>query len=207
MLDSLLLRAMRQPSSSSNRTCRVNGRSAVTRSERILYCNGQHFNDLPVTSLRGSTLAPFANSWSCIDSNEARGTAMSRRGVAPASKTIGLWVMSRYRKNHSASQGNNRDFLAVHHMFNSSTKTSQSEVRFRRRTNRFEPSADVNLRMGLAAEVARTGSICGIHVPSENRELRIVALDHKPVNGAGAAPAADFASEFLKRCHAVALAS
>jgi hypothetical protein len=61
--------------------------------------------------------------------------------------------------------------------------------------------------MGLTAEVTRTGCVCDIQIPSENTELQIVALDHKPVNGVGAGPAADFAPEFLKRCHAVALAS
>ena len=55
--------------------------------------------------------------------------------------------------------------------------------------------------MGFAAVVPCPGRICGLRVPFENRELRIAALNHKPVNRIAGYYAADFTSEFLKRCH------
>ena len=49
------------------------------------------------------TLAPFANSWGRIDSNEARGTARhTATGLASTSKTIDLWAMSCSREKIEA---------------------------------------------------------------------------------------------------------
>ena len=75
------------------------------------------------------------------------------------------------------------------------------EVWFRRRTYRVKPSANVHLSVGLPAVVPCSGRICGFRVPFENRELRIAALNHKPVNRIAGYCPADFTSEFLKRCH------
>ena len=74
-------------------------------------------------------------------------------------------------------------------------------IRFRRGTHRVEPATDVHLGVAFSAEVAcfsRTGSLS---VPSKNRELRISALNHKPVNGIAGHRPADLTSEFLQRCH------
>jgi hypothetical protein len=53
--------------------------------------------------------------------------------------------------------------------------------------------------MSLAAEVT---CFCGtgrFDIPAENRELRIAALNHKPVDGILGYDAADLTSKFLKR--------
>jgi len=55
--------------------------------------------------------------------------------------------------------------------------------------------------MGFSAEVTRPGAICSLQVPSKNRELRIAALNHKPVVRGIGDPAADLASEFLNSGH------
>jgi hypothetical protein len=75
------------------------------------------------------------------------------------------------------------------------------EVWFRRRTYRVKPSANVHLSVGFPAEVPCSGRICGFRVPFENSELRIAALNHKPVNRIAGYRSADFTSEFLKGCH------
>jgi hypothetical protein len=51
------------------------------------------------------------------------------------------------------------------------------------------------------------GCICGLRVPFENGELRIAALNHKPVNRIAGYCSADFTSEFLKRCHEIPIVS
>ena len=81
------------------------------------------------------------------------------------------------------------------------------EVWFRRRTNRVKPSANVHLSVGFPAEVPCSGRICGLRVPFENSELRIAALNHKPVNRIVGHRSADFTSEFLKRCHKLLIVS
>jgi len=53
--------------------------------------------------------------------------------------------------------------------------------------------------MALPAEVPCSGGACVCRVPLENRELRIAALNHKPVNWIAGDDAADFTSEFLER--------
>ena len=60
--------------------------------------------------------------------------------------------------------------------------------------------------MGFPAEVPCSGRIGGLRVPFENGELRIAALNHKPVNRITGYRAADFTSEFLKRCHKLLIA-
>src|SRR5260221_12190527 len=81
------------------------------------------------------------------------------------------------------------------------------EVRFRRRTHRVKPSADVDLSVGFPAVVARAGRIGRLRVPFEHRELRIAALNHKPVNWRAGDCSADFTSEFLKRGHQILIVS
>ena len=74
-----------------------------------------------------------------------------------------------------------------------------SEVRFRRPTYRIEPSADVDLGMRFPAEVPRAGRVRGFQVPPENSELRITALNHKPMGGVAVHRSTNFTFEFLKR--------
>jgi hypothetical protein len=57
--------------------------------------------------------------------------------------------------------------------------------------------------MSFTAEVPRSGAICSLQVPPEDRELRIAALNHKPVIRAVGDPAANFASEFLESTHKI----
>src|SRR5713226_2471773 len=61
--------------------------------------------------------------------------------------------------------------------------------------------------MGLPAEVPGSSRICSLRVPFENSELRIAALNHKPVNRIAGYCSADFTSEFLKRCHEILIRS
>jgi hypothetical protein len=75
------------------------------------------------------------------------------------------------------------------------------EIRFGRRTDRVEPSADVHLCMRLPAEVTCSVGIGGFLFPPENRELNIATLNHEPMHGLVGDGAADFASEFLKSGH------
>jgi len=55
--------------------------------------------------------------------------------------------------------------------------------------------------VGFPAEVPRSGGICGLRIPFENREIRIAALNHKPVNRIAGYCPANLTSKFLKRCH------
>jgi len=77
----------------------------------------------------------------------------------------------------------------------------------RRRTNRFKPAADIDLRMGFSAEVASSTCIRLIESPLEHAELGITALDHEPVIWVISDTATNFASVLLKSGHAVHLAS
>src|SRR5262249_6283405 len=68
-----------------------------------------------------------------------------------------------------------------------------------------KPAADVNLRMCFAAVVpCPVGTGC-LGVPFENRELRISALNHKPVNRIAGYQSANFTPEFLNRCHKLSI--
>jgi len=58
--------------------------------------------------------------------------------------------------------------------------------------------------MCFSAEMACAWRIRGFWIPLEDGNLRIAALNHKPMVRAARDPAADFASEFLKSCHVVA---
>jgi hypothetical protein len=71
-----------------------------------------------------------------------------------------------------------------------------------RGADRFKPAADINLSMGLAAEMAGGGTIGGGQVPLDYRELLISALDHIPMNGIVTDDPADLALEFLQTGHA-----
>jgi len=75
------------------------------------------------------------------------------------------------------------------------------EVWLRRRTHGVEPSADVHLGVGFAAEVPCPIRICGRRVPPENGQLGIATSNHKPVCGIVGHDSADFTSVFVKRCH------
>jgi hypothetical protein len=75
------------------------------------------------------------------------------------------------------------------------------KVRFRRRTYGFEPSADVNLGMGLSAVVPGPSRIGRLGAPFHNSEVRVSAFNHEPVNGIGGYYSADFTTEFAYRCH------
>ena len=81
------------------------------------------------------------------------------------------------------------------------------EVWLRRRADRLKPPADVDLSVGFSTEVTSTGRASGIRVPLVNSEFSITALDHKPVIWSIADTPTNFATEFLKGCHALPLAS
>jgi hypothetical protein len=74
-------------------------------------------------------------------------------------------------------------------------------VRFRRRTGRFKPTADVNLRVRFSAIMPCAPGIRSFWFPFQNRELRVTALNYKPVHRLAAHDAANLALELLKGCH------
>lgn len=86
-------------------------------------------------------------------------------------------------------------------------KRCSCEVRLWRRTYRFKPAANVDLGMGFSAEMAGTGCIRCFRIPLQNTQVGIIALNNEPMNRGICDPAADFASELLKSCHALHLAS
>ena len=55
--------------------------------------------------------------------------------------------------------------------------------------------------------MASSGRVRGERIPLEHGELRITALDYKPVIRVVSDPGADLAAKFLERCHAVTLGS
>ena len=69
------------------------------------------------------------------------------------------------------------------------------------RADGFEPSADVYLGVRLAAKMPSSGSICRRRTPLENREFRVAALDHIPVQRIARYRSADLTPEFLDRRH------
>ena len=82
---------------------------------------------------------------------------------------------------------------------------SSGEVRLGWQTNRLEPAANVDLRVGFSAEMAGSGRIRSIGIPPKYSELGITALDHEPVIWVISDPAADFALELPLSCHAMHL--
>jgi len=64
--------------------------------------------------------------------------------------------------------------------------------------NGFEPTADIDLGVGFAAEMAGGGAVGGGQVPLDHRELLISTLDYKPVDGIVSDDAANLALEFLQ---------
>lgn len=73
--------------------------------------------------------------------------------------------------------------------------------RFWRRADRFEPAADVDLRVRFAAEMTGAGTFRGSQIPAKHRELVFTALDHKPVNGMVADDPTYLALKLFKRRH------
>ncbi len=55
-----------------------------------------------------------------------------------------------------------------------------------REQTRFEPAVDAHLSVTLSAEMTRSRAIRRFEIPSENGELRIAILNHKPVSGMSA---------------------
>jgi hypothetical protein len=59
---------------------------------------------------------------------------------------------------------------------------------------RLKPAADVHLRVRFAAVVPRVGRVGGFLRPFENRQLRVVAMDHDPAHRIVALLAANLTS-------------
>ena len=59
--------------------------------------------------------------------------------------------------------------------------------------------------MSFAAVVPCPAGAGCLGVPFENRELRISALNHKPVNRIAGYQSANFTPEFLNRCHKLSI--
>jgi hypothetical protein len=76
------------------------------------------------------------------------------------------------------------------------------ENRLWRRTERFKPSADVNLGVGFAAEMAGGGAIGGGQIPFDDCEFLISTLDYKPMNRIRTDDPANLALEFFQARHA-----
>ena len=74
--------------------------------------------------------------------------------------------------------------------------------RLRRRADRFEPPADVDLRVRLSAEMASARALSGREIPAEDRQFFFSALDDEPVNRIVADDPANFAAELFERGHA-----
>ena len=74
-----------------------------------------------------------------------------------------------------------------------------AEHRLRRRADRFEPAADVDLGMRFAAEMSSRGAVGGRLLPAQDSELFVSALDHKPVHGIVADDAANLTLKLAKR--------
>jgi hypothetical protein len=76
------------------------------------------------------------------------------------------------------------------------------ESSLRRNAHRFEPSADVNLRVCFSAEMAGGRTTRSIQIPFDDRELLVSALDHKPMAGILTDNPANLALKFLQTRHA-----
>src|SRR6185437_5775583 len=75
------------------------------------------------------------------------------------------------------------------------------EVRLGRRAHGLKPAADVDLRVGFAAEMASAGCVGSCGVPDLHGERRWPALDEEPVDRIGGRETTDFTAIFLQRCH------
>jgi hypothetical protein len=64
------------------------------------------------------------------------------------------------------------------------------------RTDGFKPSADVNLRMRLTAEMTGNRAVGGVQVPAKNGELLVSTFDHEPMSGMVTDDPANFALKF-----------
>src|SRR5258705_10927359 len=71
-----------------------------------------------------------------------------------------------------------------------------------RHADRFKPTADKHLSVGFAAEMPGGWTCSGSHVPLDDGELVISALDHKPVDRILANDPANLALKFLQTRHA-----
>jgi len=70
-----------------------------------------------------------------------------------------------------------------------------------RRAGRVEPSADIDLRMGLTAEVSRARRVRNFRLPTQDGELGVSALNDEPVHRVVGDVPANFAAKFLKGGH------
>jgi hypothetical protein len=75
------------------------------------------------------------------------------------------------------------------------------EIRAGRRANRIEPTANVDLCVGFAAEMARSVGVRGFLIPAQDGELRVATLNYEPVQWVTSDRAANFTPEFLERGH------
>jgi hypothetical protein len=75
------------------------------------------------------------------------------------------------------------------------------EVRLRRRTYGFKPSADVNLSMCLSAVMPCPSRIGRLGAPFDNSEIRVSALNHEPMNGIGGYYSTNLTTEFAYGGH------
>ena len=83
------------------------------------------------------------------------------------------------------------------------SRRRSGKVWFRGRAGRLEPSADIDLRMRLSAEMTSaflTGCLC---VPFEDSQLIAVASNHEPVHGIRADDATYLTSKFDYGRHSV----
>jgi len=76
-----------------------------------------------------------------------------------------------------------------------------------RRTYRLKPSANVNLGVSFAAEMAGFGAAPCVRIPLEHAELVVAALNDEPMGRVIGHASAYFAPKFLKSRHAVHLTS
>jgi hypothetical protein len=76
------------------------------------------------------------------------------------------------------------------------------ESGFGRHANGFKPAADKHLGVGFATEMPGGGATGGSHIPLDDRELLISALDHKPMDRILTDDPANLALEFLQIRHA-----
>jgi hypothetical protein len=72
------------------------------------------------------------------------------------------------------------------------------EGAFGRHAYGFKPTADIDLSMGFATEMAGVGAHGGSHVPLDDGKFLISALDHEPTDRILTDDAANLALEFLQ---------
>jgi hypothetical protein len=73
---------------------------------------------------------------------------------------------------------------------------------FGRHAHRFKPAADIHLSVGFATEMPGGWACGGGHIPLDDCELLICALDHKPMDRILTDDPANFALELLQTRYA-----